>query len=342
MPVGAHGGKRVTRADVAQLAGVSTAVVSYVLNDTGSVSAATRQRVREAIDMLGYQPNVNARALATGSSRLIGFIVPGLSNPFFGEFAVAVEAAAAARGYSLLITSAEGDEEVERRHIQNLIERRVDGLLVGGDAGHAVVALTAASGIRTVLFNVFDERPGLVTVGPDAAEGARAATSHLIAHGHTEIGLVIGAPETGGMEAREAGWLRALGDAGLAPGPIGRAEFDRAGGYSAARQIFAAERRPTALFASSDLQAVGALAALHELGLRVPQDVSIVSFDGSEETEYSIPALTTVRQPVAEMSAKLIELVLMPEPPSGHHSFPARLVLRASCGEHAADGTPLR
>jgi len=342
MPVGAHGGKRVTRADVAQLAGVSTAVVSYVLNDTGSVSAATRQRVREAIDMLGYQPNVNARALATGSSKLLGLIVPTIGNPLFGEFAVGIEAAAVERGYTVLIASSEDDEAVERRHVASLVERQVDGLLlINSSFSRASLESARGRGTRTVL-NALGEIPGYATVGPDAVDGARAATRHLIEHGHADIGLVIGRHLGVGLEAREEGWLRALADAGLSPGPIGCDDFSRAGGYAAAREIFSGGRRPTALFVSSDLQAIGVLSALHDLGLRVPEDVALISFDGSEETAYSIPPLTTVRQPIQEMSATLLELVLAPEAPVGHRVFPTRLVLRASCGEHAADGTPLR
>lgn len=337
MPASTHAPKRPTRANVAKLAGVSTAVVSYVLNNTGSVSEQTRSRVLDAIKLLDYQPNANARALATGSSWLLGLIVPDISNPLFAEFAVEIEAAAARRGYAILLASSEGDETIERDHITNLVGRRVDGLLLSSVSPLPAVNAAQDAGIKTVLLNALSGKPGFLTVGPDAFNGSRAATEHLIHHGHTNIGLIIGQPAGNAIEARESGWLRALLDAGLKPGPIARNDFTRAGGYAAIREMFSGRTAPTAVFISSDLQAMGALASLSDLGLHIPDDVAVISFDGSVETKYSIPALTTVRQPIHEMATTLISLVLDAATPPTHHSFQSQLIVRASCGTHAAE-----
>lgn len=330
--------RQVTRADVARLAGVSTAVVSYVINDgPGAVAPATRVRVLEAISALGYQPNAAARALATGSSRLLGLVVPDISNPLFGEFAVSIERAAAERGYAVLLASSEMDEATERRHVTNLVARRVDGILLSSVLPYPDLSAPRNSDTRVVLLNAFRPHPGIVTVGIDAYEGARLATAHLIEHGHTVIGLIIGRANSSDLEAREAGWLDAISSRGLTPGPIVRTEFTRAGGYEATYRLFGSGNGPSAVFVSADLQAIGALSALHELGISVPEHVAVVSFDGTEESQYSIPALTTVRQPVDNMSKKLLDLVLDAAAPTDmHSSFPTELVVRASCGAHPA------
>ena len=331
--------RRITRADVARLAGVSTAVVSYVLNNgPAPVAPATRERVENAIEVLGYRRNASARALATGSSRLLGVILPDIGNPFFSEVALSIEAAANLHGYAVLLSNSNNEPHTELDAIQNLVERGVDSLLLSSVLPVPDVTVAQRANVRTVLLNVFMPRPGYLTVGVDATAGAYAAVSHLIDHGHRSVALIIGRVNSPSLEAREEGWLRALDDAHVNPGPIIRTAFSREGGHEAAKRMFSAREHPTAVFISSDLQAVGALSALHELGLRVPEDIAVLSFDGTAESKFAIPALTTVRQPIAEMSTALVELALSTAPSDEHRSFPTELIIRESCGtNHPTD-----
>ncbi len=325
--------RAVTRADVARYAGVSTSVVSYVVHDgPRPVAADTAARVREAIRVLGYRPNASAQALRTGSSKMLGLIVPELDNPFWSELAVAVTHAAAARGYDLLIANSDGDAQQERERLRTLSARQVDGIIVTSIMTRPDLSSTTDPGIPMVLLNTFFEVPEYASIGVDALRGAREGTQHLIDHGYREVGLVMG--HTGSMELREQGWMQALRAAGLPDGPIVRCSFDRAGGYEAGLRMFDGGTGPRAVFVSSDLQAVGLLRALYELGLRAPDDVAVVSFDGVAEADYTNPQLTVVRQPVEAMAAAAVDRVLAREDPDAHHLdlVPAELVLGASCG----------
>jgi LacI family transcriptional regulator len=325
--------RNVTRADVARLAGVSDAVVSYVVNNgPRPVAPATFQRVQEAIRVLGYRPNASARALRTGTTQLLGLVVPEIENPLFAKLARAIEDVAAARGFAVLVANSESNAAQERRHVANLIARQVDGLLLTSVLSRPVSALPLA-GVSTVLLNAYGEVPGFPAVGVDAYAGAYEAVSHLVGHGYERIGLIIGNFTSGDVEPRERGWLQATRDAGLNDGPIARDEFSRRGGYQAGLRLFSGADWPHAVFVSSDMQAIGAMRALYELGLRVPEDVALFAFDGTEETEYTNPQLSVVRQPVREMAEDAVEKVLNPSgPASPYTAHKPELVFRRSCG----------
>ncbi|MFZ7087252.1 LacI family DNA-binding transcriptional regulator [Curtobacterium sp. RRHDQ10] len=325
---------RVTRTDVARYAGVSTSVVSYVVNEgPRPVAAATATRVREAIRVLGYRPNVSARALRTGSTRMLGLVVPELDNPLWSEIATQVERAAGARGYEVLISSSDGDPVVERDRIRTLSARQVDGLIVTSVETRPDLSAVADPGVPMVLLNTFSLVPDFASIGVDARRGAREATGHLVEHGHERVGLVIGRGGTS-TEAREAGWRDALRAVELPDGPIARTTFDRPGGYAAGLRMFGDPDHPRAVFVSSDMQAVGLLRALDELGLSVPDDVAVVSFDGTIEADYTTPQLTVVRQPVPAMSAAAVEWVLTTggQDTARRQLMAPELVLGRSCG----------
>jgi LacI family transcriptional regulator len=325
----------VTRKDVARYAGVSTAVVSYVVNGgPKKVAPATEAKVQDAIRVLGYRPNAAARALKLGSSETLGLVIPDNSNPFFSLLSHAVEDAAAECGYALVLTNSDGSVAKERRHIRNLAARQVDGVVLASVLFEPDLVELDDADIPAVLLNHGDAAPGFTSVGVDLAAGARIAVEHLIGHGHTNIGLAMGTNTANDLDGRERGWLEALSDAGLLEGPIVRGPFSRAGGYAAGQRLLAAANRPTAIFASSDMQAIGILRAIHEAGISVPGDIALASFDGSVEAEYSWPALTTVEQPVKAMAEAAVSALVGENrgKPAGHRLFPTKLLVRQSCG----------
>ncbi len=324
------GARKVTRKDVARLAGVSDAVVSYTLNGGPPVAAATAERVREAVRLLGYTPNASARALKLGSARLIAVIVPDSSNPFFAALCQAVEDAARREGYAVLVVNSEDDPSRTLSYLQSLASRQVDGVLVASVVDESQIAAFNASGVRWAMLNRSASMPDTVSVGVDLIEGARVATEHLVGHGYQRIAFIGQARPD---DHRYTGWRSALRAAGLDSGPAIFSPFTREGGYAAGRELIALRNRPDAVFVSSDMMAMGVLRALHEAGLTIPGDIAIVSFDGSPESEYSWPPLTSLRQPVAAMGADAVAQLIHPEPGSlSHHRFEGELVIRGSCG----------
>ena len=315
----------VTRNDVAQYAGVSTAVVSYVVNEgPRPVAPETRDRVLEAIRVLGYRPNATARALRMGTTRTFGLITPDGGNPLFAELAKAIDKEAAARGYVVLQTGADGDPATEQSKIAELLIRRVSGLLLVAPTEDPDLSETdiPVIAINRVL-------PTVSSVRPQYREGARRGVEHLLEHGHRRIGLVIGGGRSG---ERELGWRDALRAAGLEDGPIARTTFSRRGGYDAGRELLTATNRPTAVFASSDLQAVGVLRAIHEAGLRIPDDIAVLAFDGTAETEYSWPPLSVVRQPLERMAREAVSRLIDGQDAVEAVTYPTDLIIRSSCG----------
>ncbi len=328
----------VTRTDVARRAGVSSAVVSYVVNSgPRNVAPETRARVLEAIEDLGYRPNASARALKLGLSETIGLVISDITNPFFSEYAHAIEGAAAERGLSVIFTNSALAVSHEREVIHKMVLRGVDGLLLASTLDEPDLASAKAAGIAVVLLDRSRPVEGHASIGSNFREASRIAVEHLIAHGHKRIGLVTG--YTGGSTTidREEGWRDALLAAGLAPGPIVRARYTRQGGYDAGTRMLRVPQRPSAVYALSDQQAIGFLNAVHEAGVSVPSEIAVISFDGSTESEFSWPPLTVMRQPVREMARAAVDLLSKTDAGSRlHHSFAAQLVIRNSCGCNTA------
>lgn len=327
---------RVTRDDVARLAGVSTAVVSYVLNDgPRPVAEETAQRVREAVTLLDYRPNSSARALRRGTTEILGLVVADGLTPFFSEYTAALVRAAAATGRRLLVADSCGDPAIDRASVEDLLARQIDGLLLAGHLSRSLWGTwSGADSVPFVFIDCPGPIPGCRTVGAAAEKGALDLTTHLVNfHGHRCVGLIIGEGGLGNPDPREVGWKRALGDAGLPLGPVARAPFSREGGYQAGAALLDADTRPDAIFATSDQLAIGLLRAVHERGLRVPDDVAVVSYDGTRESEYAWPPLTVARQPLAAMAAAAIDLMHATDEGSGLHvQLDTELVFRSSCG----------
>jgi LacI family transcriptional regulator, galactose operon repressor len=325
--------RHVTVADVARYAGVSPAVVSYVVNDgPRKVAPTTANRVREAIAVLGYRPNSSARALRTGTTAMLGLVLPGASNTFFGEYADVIYDAADRAGFALLTASSGANASTEHELIEDLASRNVDGILVATMMTKADISAVRHPGLPIVLINCPFAVPGFRTLGPDAVDGSRRVVEHLLTvHDHRSVALITGEAGVPEPEARETGWRDALRSHGRPEGILMRTNFTRQGGYDAAKSLLARSDRPTAIFATSDLQAFGVLRAIRERKLDVPGDIALVSFDGIEESGFCWPPLTVTKQPVQAMAnAAIAALQAGGEP--GHELFEMELIIRQSCG----------
>jgi LacI family transcriptional regulator len=332
---GQREGRAVTRADVARRAGVSNAVVSYVLNNgPRGVAPETRERVLAAIEELRYRPNAVARALKVRRTETFGLLVPDNSNPFFAELARAVEDVAYRRGHALVLANSNNDLERERAQLDALLDRQVDGLLLISVASGGGVDAAAVGATPVVLLDRAPHGSSFSSVLVDNAAGAEAATRHLVEHHGLTVDCLAGPGDVTVAAAREAGWRRAMQRAGHdTAGRVHHTAFTRQGGHATMSDLIATGRTPAALFASSDLQAVGVLRAAHEAGLRVPEDLAVVAFDGTPESEYTHPPLTVVRQPIVTIAETAVALLLQaPARPASREIVPGELVLRTSCG----------
>ncbi|MCZ4103403.1 LacI family transcriptional regulator [Streptomyces sp. So13.3] len=343
-----------TRQDVAQLAGTSPSVVSYVLNNgPRSVAPATRERVLAAVQQLGYRPNAVARSLRMSHTMTLGLVVPDAANPFFAELARALEDHAWAAGYTLLVGNSVDDPQREAGYIRTFVDRQVDGLvLIPSHGDQPWRAELARSGVPSLVFD--RELDGVETsyVLVDNVRGAQEATDHLLAHGRRRVGCIAGPLGIHPTVDRVAGWRSALEQAGLKAGsgsggrtgweacpdaaPLLHGSFGRLDGYRSGRALLSRDRSVDALFVTSDEQAAGVLRAATELGLSVPDDVAVVSFDGIAAGAYTCPALSTMRQPFEALGRtavqRLLDRMKDPDLALSRDVLPVTLLARGSCG----------
>jgi LacI family transcriptional regulator len=322
---------------VARLAKTSTAVVSYVLNDgPRNVSAERRKRVLDAVAQLGYHPNAMARSLAATQTRTLGMIVPNISNAYFAELALAVEEEATARGLLLFLGNSNEDIHREEAYVSSFIEQRVDGIVMIGVALSSAFETAMDAGIPVVIVDRDIRSTRAATVSIDHRAAARAATEHLLEHGHSRIGCVAGPEGQPVAQERFAGWREALESRGIDPAVqlVIRSEFaiDAAEEAVAALGARVVPARATAMVASSDEQARGLLLALVAAAVRLPEDVAIVSIDGTREGLYTVPSLTSVQQPFAALANAALEALVEGDAGEGHSTVPFGFKTGASCG----------
>lgn len=298
--------------DVAKLAGVSTGTVSRVLNDHPSVTDELRTRVRSVIEELGYTPDPSARSMRSKVSRLIGIIIPDLTNPFFSELVQSAEQAAARHGYNIIVMTSFDHAAKEADRIGQLTSRKVDGIiLVPSNDFHT---LKLPKGLPIVIVDRL--LPGYSGIAADHRSGVRLGVEHLVKLGHRRIGFISGPKGSVPAGDRLKGYLDAMesvGDGGQSAAPlIAEAAFDYESGRSAGNYLLARARRerPTAIFASSDQQAIGCMRAAHDLGIPIPAALSIVGFDGIPLASMTTPRLTTVKQPIQEIAAAAVAVLL--------------------------------
>ncbi|MBY8864372.1 LacI family DNA-binding transcriptional regulator [Streptomyces sennicomposti] len=285
--------------DVAALAGVSIRTVSNVVSGTGPVAEATRARVQAALDELGYRPNLAARNLRAGRTGLIGLVIPELHSPYFGELAGLIVEAARQRSWTVAIDQTYGDGEAERRLLEGTGGWVVDGLVISPWSLRPEELTARARDLPLVLLGE-QPAPGLADrVAVDSVLAADEATTHLLRTGRRRIAAIGPQPHLHNGTARQRleGHLRALRRAGLEPEEALRRpvrSLHRRDGAEAMTALLDSGARPDAVFAFSDELALGALHVAHERGLRVPEDLSLVGFDGIEDGRYAHPPLTTV------------------------------------------------
>ncbi|MEU3725720.1 LacI family DNA-binding transcriptional regulator [Streptomyces sp. NPDC031705] len=336
---------KVTRDDVARLAGTSTAVVSYVINNgPRPVAPATRERVLAAIKDLGYRPDRVAQAMASRRTDLIGMIVPDARQPFFAEMAHAVEQAAAERGKMVLVGNSDYRDEREVHYLRAFLGMRVSGLiLVSQGMSERAASEIDAWDARVVLLHERPEALDDVAVVTDDIGGAQLATRHLLEHGHAYVACIGGienTPSVGDPVADHVeGWRRAMLEAGRpVEGRLIEAPYNRYDAYTVALEVLARPDRPTAIFCATDDQAIGVLRAARELRIDVPGELAVAGFDDVKEAALTDPPLTTIASDRPAMARAAVDLVLddalrvAGSRRERLKQFPSALVIRRSCG----------
>jgi len=330
--------------DVAALAGVSHQTVSRVVNDRPNVAAPTRARVLAAIDALGYLPNVAARNLVTRKSLTVG--IASYGNNFFGpsQMLAHIETSFRERGYALtLSTMPTLTPDGLAAAIQDLRARAVDGIVMITPMITTDLE-TVRSACNGVPFVMVDIDIGLAapSVVIDQRRGGQLAAEHLLRLGHDKIALIRGPRSWTGSMLRHAGFTEALSRHGIAPALSGTGDWTPASGYQVATALLHKRTPFTALVAANDEMALGAIRALHEHGLRVPEDVSVIGFDDTPSSAFFEPPLTTVRQDFTALGVDaaeyLIEQIDHPERPAKQRVLEPQLVVRRST---ARVGPPL-
>jgi LacI family transcriptional regulator len=304
--------------DVARLAGVSTMTVSRVVNRSGYTSPETRRRVELAVAQLGYVPNAVARHLRSKQTNTIALVVSDITNPFFTTIARGVEDVAGPRGFAVMYCNTDESDDEEARYLRLLVERQVDGVLLVPSGANAAIRLLRDHKVPLV---VLDRRvPGrrIDTVRCDSEAGAYTLARHLITLGHRRLGVLTGRRTISTSADRVAGVRRALHESGLTLddalvrwGRFNFGDLNLADGHQMAVEVLAAtDDPPTALFAANNFIAFGAVRAIHEMGLRIPDDISIVAFDDLPTEWVSDPFLTVAAQPAYEIGRRAAEMLI--------------------------------
>lgn len=304
---------RVTLKDVALLAGVSVTTVSNVVRGWPYIADETRLRVENAIKELGYSPHPIAQGLRTGQMQTIGFIVPDLSSPYFASIVSVAEDIAREHRYSVIIFSSHEDQARETECIRRATNRMVDGLLIAPTAHTQITAAQLkALPVPVVAVDRVPDRYDGPSCALDNFRVGQLATRHLAELGHRRIAHIAG--PIGARPARDRldGYRATLKEYGLKYARVAHAStaWSCDDGYSAMRQLLQDAERPTAVFASNDRIAIGALHAIHEAGLRCPEEISLIGVDDIEVSAHTTPPLTTIRQPLKEMARRGIDLLL--------------------------------
>jgi LacI family transcriptional regulator len=331
--------RSVTIADVAREASVSTATVSHVLNRTRVVNPGTVAAVEAAISATGYTPNTTARSLARSSSSTIGVAVSAISNHYFSEVVSAIESACSENDLMMFLSDTHDDPQHQLRVVRELFQRRVDGIILAPteDRSSEVLAFLRKNGVSTVLIDrvissEFDQ------VGCENVQATAVLVQHLVEHGHRRIGFVAGRANLSTSQERLEGFRRGLKLAMIPEEGELVVDGDSrvSGACDAVRGLLAGPRRPTALVTGNNLMTIGALRALREVGVRVPEDMALVGFDDFDWAEFASPPLTLMAQPTLKLGRVSLDLLVrrLNNPSGGPRTvrLSPKLQIRHSCG----------
>ncbi|HCG5235081.1 TPA: substrate-binding domain-containing protein [Vibrio parahaemolyticus] len=304
-----------TMKDIAKLAGVSTSTVSHVINKTRFVSEEISERVNNAAKELNYYaPSALARSLKVNRTKTIGMLVTTSTNPFFGEVVKGVERSCYHKGYSLILCNTEGDNERMRQSINTLLQKRVDGLILMCSSleGERIDVFERYPDIPVV---VMDWGPMLFTsdkIQDNSLRGGYLAAKYLIDCGHTEIGCITGPLIKHQAQMRYEGYKRAMNEAGLKFNAnwIIESDFECEGGYQAFKKMAERGTLPSSIFVSNDMMAMGVINAANELGIKVPDDLSIIGYDDIHIAKFISPSLTTIHQPKYRLGQAAVETLV--------------------------------
>lgn len=334
---------RVTIVDVAREAGVSYATVSRVLNDDPYVKSETRERVSAALDRMGYIANRQARSLRTGRSQMIGLLARDLGTGYVGQIIAGIDAEIAETEYEVLLFTTHHKARAPE-YVATFLGGMADGLLL--ILPYDIEAYSELLNQRRYPHVLIDYEGA--TVGPaisaDNRQGAYDGTAYLLGLGHRRVGFITGDLSLSSARSRLAGYCQALADYGIAQDPalVAEGDYQQPAGHAGAQALLRLTEPPTAIFASNDVMAFGAMEAIREAGLRIPADVSVLGFDDIPQATGVSPMLTTVRQPLEEMGRQAVEMLMDyiadPSQPYEYRVLPADLVIRNSCSPLSLPG----
>jgi DNA-binding LacI/PurR family transcriptional regulator len=299
--------------EVARRAKVSTATVSRTINSPRAVSPGTAERVWKVIRAVGYHPNTNARALVSGRTNLLGLIISDITNPFFPELVKNFEQVALKHGLEVIVGNTGYDPGRMSHCVRRMLERKVDGVAIfTSEMGKGLIAQLEEHRVPIVFLDTGGVRQRISNIKVNYEMGIHEAIEHLFHLGHKRISFISGPLQLRSAEIRRAAFLKWLGHYGLLAeeGLIESGNHKIDGGESAMQRLLALRKHPTAVLASNDLTAIGALRAVYSARLRVPDDISVIGYDDIEFSQFTQPALTTVRLSRAELAEKALDALV--------------------------------
>jgi len=323
--------------EVAKRAQVSTATVSRTINEPGKVRPETAERVRKVIAELNFYPNTHARTLVSGRSRMVGLIVSDITNPFFPDLVKSFEDHAVQSGLEVILGNTGYDPDRMAGCIRRMVERKVDGVAVmTSETDPDLLAELTRKNIPTVLLDTGKAGPHTSIIHIDYGQGIHQALQHLLSLNHRRIAFITGPLQLSSAQMRQSAFISGLKEVGItAPRDlIVHGDHRIAGGAAAMRDLLQVSPRPTAVLASNDMMAIGALGAIHEAGLKVPADISLVGFDDIAFARLTYPPLTTValsREQMAVSALTAIERMMGGESAAREdYSIATKLMVRGS------------
>ena len=317
----------ITIYDIAKAAGVTQTTVANALAGRSNVSEATRQRILKYAQEMGYRPNTIAQSLAKGKTYTLALILPRISTPFYPEIAEAIEHTAMQHDYQLLLCNTHDDSALGRRYLERLISRWVDGLIVmGASLPLDDIIVQVERGLPIVLCDWQENETldGIPNASVDFRQGGALAAQHLIALGHRRLAVIVDEPM---QILRLEGFRAIVQDAGISLPPeyVQQGNSTIESSYAATKTLLRLTPRPTAIFATTDWMALGAMRAVFEAGLHVPNDISVVGLDDIVVSAHVSPALTTVAIPKEQLATAAMEILLSQM--AGQNGTPASIVV---------------